>query len=111
MENTKPRARSEAPSTARAMGTIAVIGLGVLLWSRSVRRRRTQPSLTPRALHDLVEESLNLLGAVRGYCELAKVKGESGCALASRMDSSIATVDETTALLRRLLAACRRQAL
>ena len=53
---------------------------------------------------DVFEEAINRLAAIRGYCELAKLKGETGRALEKRMDAAIAAVDEVSALLRQVLA-------
>jgi hypothetical protein len=63
-----------------------------------------------REVTDIAEEVANRLGAIWGYCELAKMKGESGEALDRRMNAAIETIAEASALCRQLLAACRRQA-
>lgn len=124
MDNTAPRARSELSAAAVSLGVLAILAFGgfLLLRRRAGGRRAgsrragsrragsTGPPLpADRLPKDLVEEAVNLLGAIRGYCELAKLKGENGDALESRMDASIETVDEVSALLRRLPAACRRR--
>ncbi len=51
----------------------------------------------------------NYLGALRGHCEVAKLKGESGDALSVRMDRAVAIVTKASDLIRRLLAFSRRQ--
>lgn len=51
----------------------------------------------------------NYLGAIRGTCEVALIKGESGRALTVRMTSVIETCEKVAALIRQLLAFSRRQ--
>lgn len=65
--------------------------------------RRTEPS--PRAADHLIRDIDDRLGALFGYCELAKIKNESGDALASRMDAAIETLLELSDLIGRLRSA------
>lgn len=73
-------------------------------------RRRARGSTGDRRAAEVARAIHDSLGAVRGYCELAKMKGESGDDLARRMDAAIATVSEASALIQQLLARSRRRA-
>ena len=53
----------------------------------------------------------NYLGAIRGYCEVAVMKNESGEALKSRMEAAIDTCHRISSMIRQLLAFSRREAL
>lgn len=97
---------------------LALIAFGTLLYFRCGRRRADAPACEAelrrarRTLDRLAagaEDVNHQLGTLRGYCEVAKMKGESGDALARRMDAAIDTVGETSALFQQLLAAGRRQ--
>lgn len=70
------------------------------------RRQPTDdaPRSIPAASGDLARAAEDLLNAIRGYCELATIKGENGDALARRMTAAIATVDELSLLILELLA-------
>ena len=71
------------------------------LSAATLRPVKTSTSLARRINHNL--------GAIQACCELAKMKGESGADLERRMDDVIEIVAETSALVRRLAADCRRR--
>ena len=94
------------------------------LWSRERRRRRAEETLRLREAELLQAQKMdavgrlaggiahdinNYLGALRGYCEVAKLKNERGKALADRMDAAIETATEASVLIRKLLAFSRKQ--
>lgn len=99
--------------------------LGVVLVFRDVSARRQ----AERALHQreaelrqaqkmeavgrlaggIAHDVNNYLGAIRGYCEVAMLKGESGEPLTQRMTAAVETADKVSALIRQLLAFSRRQ--
>ncbi len=99
--------------------------LGVVLVFRDVsERRQTEKALRQREtelLHSRKMEAVgrmaggiahdvnNYLGAIRGYCETAMMKAETGKALANRMTLAIETAEKVSALIRQLLAFSRRQ--
>lgn len=99
--------------------------LGVVMVFHDVsERRRTEKTLRQREteLHralkmeavgrlagGLAHDVNNYLGAIRGCCEMAVMKDESGEALATRMGHAIATADKISALIQQLLAFSRRQ--
>lgn len=100
------RPRSAGRSTFAKLALLVLAG--VLLWRHGARRRGA-PGRDVRSCGDLAQEAKNRLGAIQGYCELAKMKGENGRALESRMDAAIEAVGEVSALIHRLTA-CRRDA-
>lgn len=99
--------------------------LGVVLVFRDVsQRRQTEKTLHQREAElrqsqkmeavgrlagGIAHDVNNYLGAIRGYCEVAVLKGESGEVLARRMGAAIDTADKVSALIRQLLAFSRRQ--
>jgi len=99
--------------------------LGAVLVFRDVsERRRTEKALRQREAElrraqkmeavgrlagGISHDVSNYLGAIRGHCEMAMMKRESGDALAGRMGAAIATADKVSALIRQLLAFSRRQ--
>jgi hypothetical protein len=99
--------------------------LGAVLVFRDVsRRRRTEKALRDREAElqqaqkmeavgrlagGIAHDVNNYLGAIRGYCEVAMMKGESGPSLVRRMTSAVETADKVSALIRQLLAFSRRQ--
>jgi hypothetical protein len=70
----------------------------------NLRRRRRAPvgGTSSRATDRLLRDIDDRLGALLGYCELARLKRESGDALAGRMDAAIETVLELSELIGRL---------
>ena len=99
--------------------------LGVVLVFRDVStRRQTEKALRQREAElrqaqkmeavgrlagGIAHDVNNYLGAIRGYCEVAVLKGESGAALAQRMNAAVETADKVSTLIRQLLAFSRRQ--
>ncbi len=99
--------------------------LGVVLVFRDVgQRRRTEIALRQREAElqqaqkmeavgrlagGIAHDVNNYLGAMRGYCEVAVLKGESGAALEKRMQAAIDTADKVSTLIQQLLAFSRRQ--
>ncbi|MEM7349501.1 MAG: ATP-binding protein [Acidobacteriota bacterium] len=99
--------------------------LGVVLVFRDVsERRQAEKALHQREIElqqaqkmeavgrlagGLAHDVNNYLGAIRGYCEVAVLKSESGAALETRMGSAIETCEKVSALIRQLLAFSRRQ--
>ena len=99
--------------------------LGAVLVFRDVsRRRQTEQTLRQREAElrqaqkmeavgrlagGIAHDVNNYLGAIRGYCEVAMLKGESGEALEERMNAAIETSEKVSALIRQLLAFSRRQ--
>lgn len=102
-----------------------VIGAaGAGLWTREQRRRKAEETLRKRELElreaqkmeavgrlagGIAHDINNYLGAIRGYCEVAKMKGESGEAVDRRMDDAIETTQNISSLIEQLLAFSRRQ--
>lgn len=68
----------------------------------AVSRRSNGQAKGTDELRKLVHDIDNGLGAIRGYCELAKIKHENGDALDRRMDAAIDTVQELSTLIHRL---------
>ena len=99
--------------------------LGVVLVFRDVSaRRQTERALRQRESElrqaqkmeavgrlagGIAHDVNNYLGAIRGYCEVAVLKGETGEALNRRMSAAVETADKVSALIRQLLAFSRRQ--
>ena len=99
--------------------------LGVVLVFRDVStRRQTEKALRQREAElrqaqkmeavgrlagGIAHDVNNYLGAIRGYCEVAVLKGETGAALSARMSAAVETADKVSALIRQLLAFSRRQ--
>ena len=99
--------------------------LGVVLVFRNVStRRQTEKALRQREAElrqaqkmeavgrlagGIAHDVNNYLGAIRGYCEVAVLKSETGAALAARMAAAVETADKVSALIRQLLAFSRRQ--
>ena len=99
--------------------------LGVVLVFRDMtRRKQAEKALRQRELElreaqkmeavgrlagGIAHDINNYLGAIRGYCEVAKMKGESGAALERRMDEAIETTQNVSSLIKQLLAFSRRQ--
>ena len=94
------------------------------LWTQERRRRASDQALAQREAElreaqkmeavgrlagGIAHDINNYLGAIRGYCEVAKMKGESGPALERRMDDAIETTESVSALIRQLLAFSRRR--
>lgn len=95
----------------------------VLLRSHTGEEVRLEGSITPLRMADgrpdgafylfrreerrheirtLLHEINNSLGAVRGYCEIASLKGESGEALDRRLAAAVRTIEKITHLLRKI---------
>ncbi len=99
--------------------------LGVVVVFRDVsQRRQTEKALRQREAElqqaqkmeavgrlagGIAHDVNNYLGAIRGYCEVAILKDESGEALRRRMSAAVDTADKVSALIRQLLAFSRRQ--
>ena len=99
--------------------------LGAVLVFRDVgHRRQTEKTLRQREAElqqaqkmeavgrlagGIAHDVNNYLGAIRGYCEVAVLKGEHGEALERRMGAAIETADKISALIQQLLAFSRRQ--
>ncbi len=60
----------------------------------------------PKTTDGLIRQIDNRLSAIRGYCELAKMKGENGDALASRMDAAVETLIELSDMIQELRSRC-----
>ena len=60
----------------------------------------------PKTTDGLIRQIDNRLCAIRGYCELAKLKGESGDALARRMDAAVDTLVELSDMIQELRSRC-----
>ncbi len=98
--------------------------LGVVLVFRDVgQRRQTEKALRQREAElqqtqkmeavgrlagGIAHDVNNYLGAIRGYCEVAVIKAESGVALERRMSAAIETADKVSALIQQLLAFSRQ---
>ena len=65
-------------------------------------RRHDPATRSSGELRRLIRDIEDRLGAIRGYCELAKIKHESGEDLDRRMDDAIETVQEVSLLIHRL---------
>jgi len=125
LRETQYRARSRLRLALVVAGwLVAVVALAVGLWRREKRlrqaeaarrRRETELGRTRRTeavgrLAGGVAHAINnYLGAIRGYCEIAKLQNESGEALATRMDAAMDTATEASVLIRQLLAFSRKQ--
>ena len=60
--------------------------------------RRGQATDTPRRpTCDIAREAIDHLSAIRGYCEMSRIKAEG-----RYLDAAIETTDEVAALLRKL---------
>ncbi|MEE8522822.1 MAG: hypothetical protein V3T72_02735 [Thermoanaerobaculia bacterium] len=93
----------------------------VLSW-KVVRRRRTRGTrrqapkaeeagqvASDRVASDRVAfDLINHLAAIRGYCELARMKNPDDPALAQRMDAAMETCTEAADLTRQLQALSRK---
>lgn len=106
-----------------AWAFLVLSAVGVL-WRHETRRQRAEWALRQREEElrqaqkmeavgrlagGIAHDINNYLGAVRGHCEVAKMKGESGEALERRMDSVMAATTKASALIKQLLAFSRRQ--
>lgn len=107
-----------------AVWLLIVAAAAAGLRSRERRRREVEQALRQREAELLQAQKMeavgrlaggiahdvnNYLGAIRGYCEVAMLNGESGAALDRRMGAAIETADKMSALIRQLLAFSRRQ--
>lgn len=100
--------------------TLAALGL----WARQKRQAKAESDLQEsraqlthsqrmdaagRLAGGLAHDLSNYLAAIRGHCELTRLKSPTGPQLAHRMDEVIQTVDRASDLVDRLLAFGRRQ--
>ena len=107
-----------------AAWAVLVVAAFLGLWGLERRRKEADQALRQREAElreaqkmeavgrlagGLAHDINNYLGAIRGYCEVARMKGESGPALKRRMDDAITTTDAVSDLIRQLLAFSRRQ--
>lgn len=72
---------------------------------RQAQRLETVGRLAGGIAHDIN----NYLGALKGHCEVAKLKQEHGEALSVRMDKAMEIATKASSLIRQLLAFSRRQ--
>ncbi len=101
---------------------VALAALG--LWVRQRRQKKTELDLQAsqaqlthsqrmdaagRLAGGLAHDLSNYLAAIRGHCELTRLKAPAGPRLAEKMDEVIHTVDRASDLVDRLLAFGRRQ--
>lgn len=102
-----------------------LVGLAALgLWARQGRQKKAELDLEEsraqlthsqrmdaagRLAGGLAHDLSNYLAAIRGHCELTRLKAPAGPQLAHRMDEVIHTVDRASDLVDRLLAFGRRQ--
>ncbi len=111
--------------TASPIRTSRGTTLGIVLVFRDLtRRKQAEAALRQRELElreaqkmeavgrlagGIAHDINNYLGAIRGFCEVAKMRSESGEALNRRMDEAIETTRGVSALVKQLLAFSRRQ--
>ena len=87
-------------------GSLVVVADATRRWVSRQRltddgTRETERSVPTR---EIAQEIANDLGTIRGCCEIAKLKGESGEALARRMDAAIETTGQLSHRIKQLLA-------
>ena len=121
----RDRARFRLRVAVTVIGwALIVIAAAAALWSRERRRQQAADTLRQREAElqqaqkmeavgrlagGIAHDVNNYLGAIRGYCEVAVLKNESGEALKQRMTAAVGTADKVSALIRQLLAFSRKQ--
>lgn len=100
---------------------LLVLVAALALWVRQQRAEKalleSQAQLTHSQRMDaagrlaggLAHDLSNYLAAIRGHCELTRLKSPGGADLAQKMDEVIGTVDRASGLVDNLLAFGRRQ--
>lgn len=90
---------------AAVLSFVAAVEVAVR-WKRQ-RHRRTGTRALGRPVDELARDITDDIAVIRGYCEMAKLKNESGEDLARRMDDAIAASGHLSSLIRELVASSR----
>lgn len=96
-----PERRPSTPAAAGLiLGAVWIAAVGALMVHRhhqAKQRRGLETAATARPASDIAREAINHLSAIRGYCEMTRIKAEP-----RYLDSAIETADEVVALLRKI---------
>lgn len=88
------------PSAVLILGAISIATWLLRRGNRGRRRRNPEP--VSRPVDGIAHELNDYLGAIRGYCEVAKMRNPSDPALARGMDAAMESATKAAALVRQL---------
>lgn len=95
-----PERRPSTPAAGLILGTFWIAALGAAVvrrLHRAKQRRGQKTAANGRPACDVAREAIDHLSAIRGYCEMSRIKAE-----VRYLDAAIETADEVAVLLRKL---------